>query len=313
MEILAKIIDWCLSKISIILIFRLGGGIGDQVCMTAVVNRVFKAYPSIKIVVATNLPELYDGNPAAYHLIKVHNWQRIFWRILRKISLRGKSRNLQYFEDFGNYHQKEILPYAQNIRPGVHLTNLLSENFSYDGIKSDITPNLFISNNEKLALMVKTGLTEGTFSIIHSEGKTGFTEHKEWGPDKFQQVIKNVQSQMVQVGMIDNQKLTGTIDLRGKLTVRELCVLFSICKGVICQEGLYHHLAAAFNKPAITMYTFIDPKYSAYRSTIPVTAHSSLKCAPCFDANICKVGELLCSHKISALSVFNLADKHGVI
>jgi ADP-heptose:LPS heptosyltransferase len=313
MEILARIIDWCLSKISIILIFRLGGGIGDQVCMTAVVNRVFKAYPSIKIVVATNLPELYDGNPAVYHLVKVHNWQRIFWRILRKISLRGKSRNLQYFEDFGNYHQKEILPYAQNIRPGVHLTNLLSENFSYDGIKLDITPHLFISSIEKLALMEKTGLTEGAFSIIHSEGKTGFTEHKEWGPNKFQQVVKNVPTQMVQVGMIYNQKLKGTIDLRGKLTIRELCVLFSICKGVICQEGLYHHLAAAFNKPAITMYTFIDPKYSAYTSTIPVTAHSSLECAPCFDANICKAGELLCSHKISALSVLSLANKHGVV
>ena len=289
-QTLVKIVDWWLSKLSIILIFRLGGGIGDQVCMTAVVDRVIIAYPNHKVFVATTLPELYVGNHAVHQVIKVDKWQRNFWRLLRKISLQGKSDHLQYFENFGDLSQNEILLYAKNIRPDLHLTNLLSENFSFDGAKLNITPKIIISENEKLALLEKTGLAAGEFSIIHSEGKTSYTSHKEWGSNKFQEVVSLASIQMVQVGLINNVMLEGVIDLRGKLSLRELCVLFSLCRGVVCQEGLYHHLAAAFHKPAVTMYTFIDPKISAYKTTIPVTVHPSLVCAPCFNAKICEVG-----------------------
>ena len=118
---------------------------------------------------------------------------------------------------------------------------------------------------------------------------------------------------MVQVGLLNEPKLQGCIDLRGKLTLRELCVLISLCKGSINQEGLYHHIAAAFNKPAITIYTFLDPSLSSYETTLPVFAHSVLECVPCFDAKICKQGELLCSNKISSQAVVNLAKLKNII
>ena len=49
--------------------------------------------------------------------------------MLRRISLAGESRHLQYFESFGNRSYKDILTYAREISPNTHMTNILSEKF----------------------------------------------------------------------------------------------------------------------------------------------------------------------------------------
>jgi ADP-heptose:LPS heptosyltransferase len=313
MVFVATLIDIFLSKISVILIFRLGAGIGDQVCMTAVVTRVAKAYPNHKIIAATPLAELYYHNSKIFRVIKIKKWQLLFWRILRRVSLAGKSRHIQYFENFGNLDCKNILTYAREVSRDIHMTNILSEKFYFDGNKSDVSPKLFVTQDEQLSLVNKFNLKAGNFAVIHSQGKTSYTAHKQWDVKKFQNIVDNSSIEMVQVGLLGEAKLEGCTDLRGKLSLRELCVLISMCRGTINQEGLYHHIAAAFNKPAITMYTFIDPSYTSYDSTVPVVAHDLLDCAPCFNAKFCQHDEILCSKEIYSQSVVELAKSNKII
>ncbi len=310
---ISKLADTILTRLSIIFVFRLGAGIGDQVCMTGVVHRIAVKYPDQTILVATTLPELYINNGDVAKVFSVKSWQINIWKILRFISLKGNSKRIQYFENFGHSSDNDILKYAAINRPGMHMTNVLSENFSFDGDKKSIKPYLVISETERKKLISKIGLVEHDFYIIHSEGKTTWTSHKEWSPKKFQKLVDGLPILLFQVGTLDNHALSGVRDLRGELTIRELCVLFSICRGVFCQEGLYHHLAAAFDKQALTIYTFLDPNYSAYDTTIPITAHSILECAPCFNASFCKVGQLLCSIKISAEYVIRIAKEHKML
>lgn len=91
------------------------------------------------------------------------------------------------------------------------------------------------------------------FWIVAAGGKYDITI-KWWKAERYQQVIDHFRGKIlfVQVGEIGHHhpKLEGTIDLRGKTTLRELIRLVYHADGVLCPVTGLMHLAAAVPLPS---------------------------------------------------------------
>jgi hypothetical protein len=104
--------------------------------------------------------------------------------------------------------------------------------------------------------------------LICSGGKKDFT-NKLWGQHNYQEVVDLLVGRVgfIQVGNAtdDHPLLTGTDDLIGKTTLRELFDLVRRARGVLCGVSLLMHVAAALEKPCIVIAGGREPvQWNAY-------------------------------------------------
>jgi|GEM_PF-472289 len=88
---------------------------------------------------------------------------------------------------------------------------------------------------------------------IVAAGGTYDTSINWWNRRRFQKVIDHFTGQInfIQVGNRRDYHpaLKGTVDFRGKTSLRELVILFRHARGVLCPVSLFMHLAAAVDTP----------------------------------------------------------------
>lgn len=215
------------------LILRCQLALGDVVLLTAAVRDLHCLHPRLfQTDVRTPFPEVWTHNPL---LVPLHEYEREVAVADCGLPLIQQSNEaachaLHGFMDFLNdYLGTRLRPTA--FRGDIHLSR---------------------AETAAPSPAAEAVGREIPFWVIASGGKLDATT-KWWAPSRYQEVVDHYAGriQFVQVGHAAHHhpKLRGVIDLRGRLSLRDLIRLIHHSQGVLCGVTSLMHLAAALPAP----------------------------------------------------------------
>jgi len=295
-KVIEKLVTKFLSANNILILFRYGNSIGDQLLMTGVANLIKKKYKH-KIIILTKFPELFSYNPNIYKVYKINSnnlVSRIVIKVIKKINS-PLIKEFLYKKDNGrifnlsNYKNQHIAEYnSLNLNLNLDFNNFRNEIFfSDDEIKK-------FENNLKLPKK---------FALIMSEGKTSFTPNREWGIKNFQHFVNKTQKiKWIQIGKDTDYKIKNTFYLYTESNLRELAYIIYRSKLLVCLEGFYYHLANSFKiKKILIMSGFMSKQNIYYKNNnnIIINKVKNLKCYPCYKLYNCDIPKKPCTNLIT--------------
>ena len=146
-------------------------------------------------------------------------------------------------------------------------------------------------------------------------GSTRPMKNKEWFPERFQEVTRQLQSKasLIQLGTPLDPPLKGALDLRGKTSFREAAAILANSLIFVGQVGFLMHLARAVDCRSVIIYGGREAPemtgYIANNNLVGITP-----CAPCWEENKCD-HDRECMKMISSDVVVNAAieqiARHG--
>lgn len=258
-------------------LYRLyGSAIGDTVVMTGLVRCIATDLDCRVIVYVKQNDEIFQHNP---HVLFCRSYEKMnrLERMLIKNGLdilRGKH--------IAKFHpqMRDTKSYLLNHREHLIVTNSRHiPNLQYRTLRTEIA-----FGEEERERLGRTLSLPASYAVIKPTGKTSVTTKKEWGLKNFQAVIDAFPDiTWVQPGAPDEPLLDGVIDLRGKTTLRELFYLIANARFTLGIEGLYNHIAGAFEHPSFVVYSgFSYREMTAYPNTVAIIQDQLPNCAPCF-------------------------------
>lgn len=252
---------------------------GDNLLLSVILPELRNKYPNRKIIVETKFPTLFLNNPY------------VDWVTDKHLKTTSKFIKPKYriFEDTSKSIYQQILEYISDKKEGY--------------------PELYLTQNE-----IEKFKEESDFFAIAPSGKQAFSANrKEWGFEKFQELVSRIKEskdyQIVQIGAKDDELLKGVIDRRG-LAIRESATVIHNSVAFIGLEGGLMHLARAVNKDSVIIYGgFINPKTSQYDNNL--NAVNLVECSPCFTSEkpLTNCETMHCMSEISSESVFEQINK----
>ena len=292
-------LDW-LKKHNLMIVWRLeGGGIGDVIVSTAVLRLIHKKL-GCRFIVATKFPALFENNPLVIHNVAL-NRQNFITKPLIKLFFRhikqDRIAHLVYKPNVKLSKEEHL----EVCRRPVHMVALITAHLPLELDYSKIACELYFSEAERLRFKKKFEHL-GNYSIIKPTGRTDFTQKKEWGIANFQGVVERSPSiHWVQMGYVTEPLLDGVVDLRGQTGLRDMLYLISRAKSILTVEGLYNHVASAFNVPCVVVFSgLIRPENVLYQNTFLVRHDDSFSCMPCLpEPGDCVMDTMPCIREIS--------------
>jgi hypothetical protein len=166
----------------------------------------------------------------------------------------------------------------------------------------DLLPRLYLKEDEisrfrpdKETIVVQSSIANAGFPIIN----------KEWYPERMQAVVDSLgkRFEVLQVGLASDPPLSGVVDLRGKLKVREVAAVLSSARAFVGMVGFLMHLARAVDCPSVIVYGGREaPWQSGY--TCNENIYREVECAPCWREDVCPYGRR-CMEVIDAQAVID--------
>ena len=301
-----KALGSVLEMAGVCVLFRTGGSPGDLVCMNAAAGAIRRAH-GLRVIVLTRRPELFRGHSAILWNIGLEGLPAFLARRLPALLYRLRQDRLEVY----GIQPPEGVPLEQHVRdnlPCDHLTRLHAGHFALRLPAGPLLPEIAFGTAEARRhahWLERTGL-RGPFALVHSEGKTSYTPNKDWGKGRFAEVVRLLPHiRFVQIGGRDDAPIPGALDLRGATpSLRSLAWLVSRAAFVLCLEGLYNHLAAAFRTPAFVVCSgFAHPELAAYPTSVMLAAAQPPPCAPCWLRTPCPVPGKPCMSELTPESV----------
>ena len=134
---------------------------------------------------------------------------------------------------------------------------------------------IFFSDEEK------EKYTQKDFIYIEPNVKGSFSGNKDWGFEKWQEVVKRVPATFIQGR---GRRLDG-VEQVDTPTFRDACALLSRASGFVGTDGGLHHAAAALGKPAVVVWGgVVGPDILGYDSHYNLRAKGVRDCGshkPC--------------------------------
>lgn len=288
----------------------MGNGIGDALAISTILKALHER-TAVKGVVFSMYPDLFLHNPMVIKNLDYRamaSWRRsLFKSFLR--AMRGAAvlciggevwtvgtspldtRDLKKQRGAGWIWLQKLLPDMDG---------------QIDFLSA--TPGIFFSESEihrfkqKFADLPRDyGLLKATVGV----NRTNAAELKNWKLEGFVEVIKKcTQITWLQVGDSGEPIVSGSINLLGMTTLRELLWIISQAKILLSVEGFLSHASAAFNVPTVVPFTGVhDSNGLLYPCTVPVLPEPIPACMPCWSGS-CPVEGMPCRRDISADAVW---------
>ncbi len=299
--------EWWMRRQNAVLLYCImGNGLGDAMAISTILNAMHEKYSTRGIVFSMH-PDLFANNPQVIRNLSykaMASGSRSLFKILLR-ALRGPAviciggevwtvgtspfdtRDLHKKRQAGwNWLQKLLPDYQPSI--------------SYN----DIYPKVFFSGQEEKNFASKYVDLKQPFAILKASvgvNRPKGTYLKDWDLQKIAEVVAQTpQVQWVQLGDKTEASIPGTLNLLGQTNIREAMWLVAQSRFVLSVEGFITHVAAAFNKPAITPLTgAYDPTTFIYKNTLPLMANPMPPCSPCW-ADRCATDGMPCRAGIAA-------------
>ena len=293
-----------LKKRNYLIIHRQGTAVGDQICMTGIISKIYKK--NLKIIVFSNYTELFKNNPK---ISKIYNLNNFFNKhILLKILNIFEGDSIKSYTtkiwDTDKYTFMKFRP--RNIHYGLAHALHFDMNLNSDGFKNEI----YFSDNEIIEYKKKFNL-QNRYAVIHSESKRTFTKNKDWGPEKIQNVVNKFDKiNWIQVGIPGEFILKNTLKCYFNISLRELAFIISNSDFLVCMEGMFNHMASAFNKKNFLIHAgFSTVESCQYPNNILIENNSKLKCYPCFSFD-CIEHKKHCDENLTSDYAINIIKKN---
>jgi hypothetical protein len=296
------VFNYILKKLKLFVIYRHDTAVGDHVCMTGIVNLLHTQYGR-RSFVFTDYPTLFKNNP---HVGGVFSFRRftgfVNTIVLGLLSMVRDGHTEIFHLRHPKYNYEEFMKATE---AKIHLARAHSMHFKFRLLYTGFTNEIILTDEECVFYRKKYNLPP-RFAIVQPVGKTSFTPNKEWGFNKFQKVISSLKGvRWIQAGLAGDPLLRGVIDFRGKTgDIRELAYIVSRSDFVLCLEGVYNHLSAAFSVPAFVIFSGFAPlELALYKNTIPISLVPQVPCSPCWLRTPCPVPGKPCTEKITPAKV----------
>lgn len=295
--ILSSIVNSILNLLNIFVIYRIGNSYGDQLCMTAAVRLISEKY-SYRIIVISSFPEIFKNNPRISKNIGIIGRGLYLSRILRFLT----GSNLENFLFQNTKFTYE--DYMRRFGDGIHLVQAHSMHFKINLDYSEIINEIYLSELEIKEYTKKFNLPKN-YAIVNPNAKISYTPNKQWGINKYQEVIKQCQNIFwIQVGVLGDSSLEGVENYIGLTSFRELAFLVKKADFVLADEGLLNHIASAFKTKSLVVHSgFSQIEISNYDSTLPIVNKPQVECAPCWITESCPQKMKYCTEQISVNQV----------
>ncbi len=301
-----KVVDKILQVKNFIAIIRdCGGGIGDHVAMTTILPQLEEKYKK-KIIVLSDQKPVFENNPRVRLCFNTaHLPEKVKFIISQIISKNHFKAIFEFAVPLSKYASFEEK--VKTDGHGRHLAEIYSMHFGFNLKFDNVHAEMFLSKEEEQRFLKKFDfLKPDTYAVTHSIGKMTYTPNKDWGKDKLQKIINlgNGMIRWVQVGLKTDPQLAGAVDLRGRTDIRELAFVLKNAAFIVCQEGLYTHMADAVGTRCYTIYSgFLFHEISSYPSIIPIWHR--VPCAPCWLKTPCPYNKE-CLESIRPEKVWNI-------
>lgn len=235
-------------------------GIGDVIMLLPLIKGLAKKYPSGKIYVETNYPEIFLNNPLVEQAAK-------------KINEKSIDLYLTPISD---------MRYPLN----AHITELFCKEFGVE-IPPKKELELFIEAKEEVGLIKRLGLEKRKYIVIQPwPGK--WTRNKDWYGERWTQVVQflnSVDYEVFQIGLEGQELVNGVIDLRNKTTIRESAILIKYSRLLITCNSFSQQLAYAVGTKALILYGCSSPVDSSYPEQDYI--FKNIDCSPCWKRAEC--------------------------
>lgn len=215
---------------------------GDHVVLSAALRDISLCYPGVfQFNVSTPEPDVWRHNP----WVKFGE-KRGIKKIVAKYSSPGNPYRIHQSNQNKVHFMWSFL---------ADLNIMLGTN----AILTDFRPALYLTEEEKATPILQL---DKPYWVMVAGGKRDFTT-KWWDKSRWQQVVNRIKDRVVVVqvggGSHIHPHLEGVHDLVAKTSFRELMRLIYHSHGVMCIVTCLMHIAAAFNKPCITVSGAREP------------------------------------------------------
>jgi ADP-heptose:LPS heptosyltransferase len=237
---------------------------GDVLVMTAAIHSLHKAYPGkFRVAVDTSAQAFFEHSPDVEPLEKAREekWEEV--QMHYPLIQECNQRAVHFLEG-----------YVQYLNDNLQVPVRLSVN----------RPQIWLSNEEKAWMnQVEEQLGyKGRFWVVNAGRKSDFT-CKHWGTENFQRLVDLLRGKIVfvQIGSSEHHHppLKNVLNLVGKTDLRQLVRLFWHADGVVTGVSMPHHLAAALEKPSVTVMGGREPvTWNSYPKCQLLHTVGSLSC-----------------------------------
>ena len=253
---------------------QFGGGLGDEMYLTAVAHELHRRNSATKIWQVSHSASLLYHNPD-YH--RVFSWEQ--WYLRYSKLLNGRRINLRY--------TTELVPQRSEVPPKEHVIKILCRNAGVRGAIEQ-RPYYHAGPDEKEFGEIRPGQI-----AVQCLGKDSYPTiwlNKLWDVNRFQTVVDILREsfgyRVVQLGTVGDPPLRGTIDLRGKNSLRDDATVLSQSEFFVGLEGFLMHLARAIGRRSVIIFGGgIHSFQTGY--TCNENLDSFVECAPCWQWHDC--------------------------
>ncbi len=272
-----KKVNNVLKKFNYLIIYRYGNAIGDHLYMTGVISKIYEK--KFKIIVFSNYPELFLNNPKIYKLLDLNKFinKNILLRMLNFLQGESIKSFRNQIKDSEKYSFMKFYP--RNIHIAHAACFHFEMNLKFDNFKNEI----FFSRDEILKFRKKLDLPNN-FAVIHSEAKKTYTKSKNWGHERIQNIINKFDKiNWIQVGRPGEYELENIYKKYFNISLRELAYIIYSSNFLVCMEGMYNHMASAFEKKNFLIHIgFLTMDAFKYSNNVLIEKNLELSCYPCF-------------------------------
>jgi len=238
-----------------IILRRISKGLGDNLMLSFLAREIKNIYPSKKVIIETERPELFYNNP------------NVDWVI--------KGKKLPFYKKpkyhIGSSTEKHIL---DQMAKAIHI--------SLDRWERKL--DFFTTFDDKSDVL---NLLPKKYIVLCPVGKQTFASNrKEWGLNNFQKLVDLLPDiSVVQVGDPSDPLLKDVIDFRTLgFPIRTCAAIIRRSLTGVFLEGGFMHLADAVNKPSVIIYGgALRPAITGY--DIHINLATKLECSPCFTSD----------------------------
>jgi ADP-heptose:LPS heptosyltransferase len=226
----------------------------------------------------------------------------LIYKILKKLDI----IRIREYSYISQHTKKKGIHDLSNFKD-IHLAEYHSKNVNISINYKNFNNQLFFSEKEIIRFEKDLNLPK-KYSVIQPQGKISFTKNKEWGHNKFQEVVNKLNDiTWVQLGVSNQKKLSNIFKFYSNLNLRQLAYIIYRSEFLLCLEGLYNHLANCFKKKTfIILSGFVSEKNINYSNNILIKKFDHLECYPCYKLYDCDVYGKPCTNLITSDDVVNI-------
>ena len=255
------------------------GGIGDVILLTPTLREIKKRLPHTTLTVHAIDKKHYEVLVHNPHIdaLRLESKPYLFcMNLLRKTGYLPK-----------RYQRPSYGDYAPSVWfPQKHATKLIAELMGLQ--LSDPTPEVFLMPEEESSAKATMDALKNPIAIQVKSS----TVNKEWPLKHWKELIaRNRQCDFVQLGVREEPRLEGTVDIPEGLDLRSEFALLKYSRAFVGVESCFAHVTNAFGIRGVVLFGSSSPEVWGHPNNINLS--TGVRCSPCIDiiaGNKCPYG-----------------------